>query len=258
MKKTRFAALLLALCLAVCLVPPAGASSYSIYIEPFQIITTQRASVRSGPAAYYTEYTMLSKNNVLTAYGRVPSDEGGNDWFVVDYYGQVAYVSTTAASVYGSVTLSVPADIDAFLIVTTQLAYVRKGPASTYKEVAQLRKNTELTALGRVRSEEGGNDWYLIFYEGGLAYVSTIAAEPRQESSYAVPAGSPSILLLTNQLAYVRSGPASTSKEIARVSKGNYFWAYKQVPSSEGGNPWYMIDYYGQIAYISSTTVNVQ
>ena len=258
MNRNRCIALILSLCLAVGILSPAIASPYDIYIHPFQVITTQKASVRSGPAAYYTEYARLSKNNVLTAYGRVPSDEGGNDWFIVAYNGQVAYVSTTAASVYGSVALAVPADIDTFLIATTQLASVRKGPASTYKQLAQLSKNTELTALGRVRSEEGGNDWYLIFYEGGLAYVSTTAAEPRQESSNSVPAYSASILLLTNQLAYVRSGPASTTRQIAKVSKGTYFWAYKQVPSDEGGNPWYMIDYYGQIAYISSTTVNVQ
>ena len=153
MNRNRCIALILSLCLAVGILSPAIASPYDIYIQPFQVITTQKASVRS---------------------------------------------------------------------------------------------------------EEGGNDWYLIFYEGGLAYVSTTAAEPRQESSNSVPAYSASILLLTNQLAYVRSGPASTTRQIAKVSKGTYFWAYKQVPSDEGGNPWYMIDYYGQIAYISSTTVNVQ
>ncbi len=178
--RTRFLALLSAVCLLCSLVPAALAGSvYDIYFsEPFQVITTQRASVRLGPAVKYPELAMISKNNILTAYMRIPSEEGGNDWFVVDYMGQTACVSTTAAKIYGDVHLSIPENVQAFWIVTNQLASVRSGPASTYKELGQLRKNSYLTAFGRVASHEGGNDWYMVFYEGTFAFVSTRAADP--------------------------------------------------------------------------------
>jgi len=268
--RNRVLALLAALMLVSGLVTFAHADTYEIYNQPFQVITTQRASVRQGPAAFYPEYTMLPKNSILTAYTRVASDEGGNDWFMVEYNGMLAYVSTIAAKIYGNVVLTIPNEIRAFWVVTTQLAAVKTGPASTYKELGRVRKNTQLTAIGRVPSEEGGNDWYVIFYEGTFAYISVTTAKPtgNSQGGYAgsssssggssaanMAGGSAYITLVTKQLAYIRTGPASTYRELGRVQKGKTLKAYRRVPSDEGGKDWFMIDYQGQVAYVSVNAV---
>lgn len=270
MKRNRVFAFLTAVILMAGLFSCAWGDTYEIYNQPFQVITTQRASIRQGPAAFYPEITMVSKNTLLTAYTRVASDEGGNDWFMIEYNGQLAYVSTIASKIYGNVVLTIPSELQAFWVVTTQLAAVKTGPASTYKELGRIRKNTQLTSIGRVPSEEGGNDWYVIFYEGTFAFISVTTAKPVQNTgssgsssgSYSnvstggSPNGSAYITLVTKQLAYIRSGPASTYRELGRVQKGRTLRAYKRVPSDEGGKDWFMIDYQGQIGYVSVNAVD--
>lgn len=73
-------------------------------------------------------------------------------------------------------------DTATFPIYTIQYARIRSGPASTYPLIATLDEGVTLNAVRRVRSEEGGKDWYMIQYNGMTAYVSCINVS---EQSYA-------------------------------------------------------------------------
>ena len=68
-----------------------------------------------------------------------------------------------------------PADSDeSYLIITTAHVNIRSGPASTYSLVGDAPADSLLTAVGRVASHEGGQDWYAIDYNGRIAYVSVM------------------------------------------------------------------------------------
>lgn len=64
----------------------------------FTIWITGGANVRSQPSQYSDWLGEYAKGTKLTAYARVPSLVGGNDWYQINYQGRTAYVSTGYAS----------------------------------------------------------------------------------------------------------------------------------------------------------------
>ena len=64
----------------------------------FKICTTQKANVRSGPSTRYPVVDTISKGITLDAVRRVPSEEGGNDWYEILYYGPNAYISVSCVT----------------------------------------------------------------------------------------------------------------------------------------------------------------
>ena len=152
----------------------------------FTIVTTDDANVRSGPASYYALLGQVPKNTALTAYARVASQEGGKDWYKIQYNGQTAYVSVLYASASGQ-----PSNPQSgsFTIVdnrpngnysnyshiqctlNTRLS-TRTGPGTTYDEPGSfLSAGKTVTVLSKTYDQKNEIWWVQVeFSENGKTY----------------------------------------------------------------------------------------
>lgn len=150
----------------------------------YTIVTTDYANIRSGPASYYSLLGQVSKNTPLTAYGRVSSQEGGLDWYMIQYNGQTAYVSVLYAAVSGQ-----PTHGESYTIVDyrTNVNYsnyshiqctlnaklaTRTGPGTTYDEPGSfLSAGKTVTVLSKAYDKNNEIWWVQVeFSENGKTY----------------------------------------------------------------------------------------
>ena len=154
----------------------------------YTIVTTDKANIRSGPAAYYSLLGQAPKNTALTAYGRVSSQEGGQDWYMVQYNGKMAYVSVLYAAVSGQSADAYP-QTGSYTIVdyrsnwnysnysrvqctlNTKLA-TRTGPGTNYNEPGTfLSAGKTVTVLSKAYDQTNEIWWVQVeFSESGSTY----------------------------------------------------------------------------------------
>ncbi len=149
-------------------------------LSQYTVLVIGSVNIRNGPGAKYNRAAHLSLDidhpQAFTAYARVPSDEGGNEWYLIQYEKSTAYVSTaySVESQRGRITyyIKVQQSTNIYAEPTTNSAILGNV-------IAAKDDTSPLSAIGRVYSDlSREREWYMVLYNGGYGFVpaSCVAA----------------------------------------------------------------------------------
>lgn len=214
------------------------------------LLNTGSVNFRMGPATSYGSLSKLSKNTGVYILGQ----EGS--WYRVYIGGVTGYVYADYITVTGTARIDAHGNVEGAppagstgLGKTTGKVYLRKGPGTSYAQLAILKADTELTLYG------SSNGWYKVkLSDGTEGYVSSKYVTVTQSyTSTTAPVTSGGTGTATEQSTGTgvtttdvnfRQGPATTTKKLGRISSGSNVTLY----GLEGD--WYRVEYNGTKGYI--------
>lgn len=214
------------------------------------LLNTGNVNFRMGPATSYGSVGKLSKNTGVYILGQ----EGS--WYRVYIGGVTGYVYGDYITVTGTARIDASGNVEGAppagstgLGKTTGKVYLRKGPGTSYTQLAILKADTELTLYG---SSDG---WYKVkLSDGTEGYVSSKYVTVTQSyTSTTAPVTSGGTGTATEQSTGTgvtttdvnfRQGPATTTKKLGRIASGSNVTLY----GLEGD--WYRVEYNGTKGYI--------
>lgn len=138
------------------------------------IVTTQEASVRTGPGTDYDVIASISAGVVFERTGVA------GDWSRILYDGKTAYIYTGLTVVRPSYTVE---EASGSLVVTAEEASIRNGAGTKYDVLYTAKAGEQFTVTGM--TDMG---WYEILYEDQTAYIYGDLVEASVEGTAAGPA----------------------------------------------------------------------
>ncbi len=148
----------------------------------YYVVATDNVRIRGGASEKSEIKSELKQGSGLIYLGQF-----NEDWYVVEYNGEVCYVSThyskvmTAdeyrASLEQTVTPEVPQEL--YYVVGTSNVNIRPQPTKDCDVTAELKKNHGLLYLGQYDQY-----WYIVEYNGTVSYVSTEFSTVMSASQY--------------------------------------------------------------------------
>ncbi len=212
--------------------------------------------VRTGPSTSHTTVASITKGQVVQVVGEV------QDWFKINYAGQVAYISKDYVTKGGSnengsqgnnqnnnQNNNVTVQTGGTYVVNATSLRVRTGPAAYHSVIGGVLNGTTLNVVG----SEGS--WFKVNYQGKTGFVSGEfvkfvkggTATPEQPKQPEKPnQGAIGDYYINASALNVRSGEGTNYRIIGALSQGQKV----QVISENSG--WSKINYNGQNGYIGT------
>ena len=133
------------------------------------VTSTTNVNLRLGPTKDSFKLGELPRN---TTVDRIMSI---GDWDLIKYNGRIAFVSTDYTRDcdvdYNDEYYYIEKDYD--IVRTSSGLYFRTGPSTNEPDMCLLKKNTELTVLGRAIPYYNPDDvWYLVKYKDQIGFVN--------------------------------------------------------------------------------------
>ncbi|HHT7239413.1 TPA: SH3 domain-containing protein [Bacillus cereus] len=207
--------------------------------------------VRTGPSTSHTTIGSVKKGQVVQVVGEV------QDWFKINYAGQIAYLSKDYVTKGGSnenatqgnnqeQNNNVTVQTGGTYVVNATSLRVRTGPATYHSVIGGVLNGTKLNVVG----SEGS--WFKVNYQGKTGYVSsefvkfvkggtTTPEQPEQPNQGAI-----GDYYINASALNVRSGEGTNYRIIGALPQGQKV----QVISENSG--WSKINYNGQTGYIGT------
>ncbi|CAM4406416.1 peptidase M23 [Bacillus manliponensis] len=204
-----------------------GSGNYTVNVSSLR--------VRTGPSTSHTILGSVRKGQVVQVTGEV------QDWFKINYGGQVAYISKDYVSKGGSnvgQNNNVTVQTDGTYVVNTASLRVRTGPATYHSVIGGVLNGQTLQVTG------AQNGWFKINHNGRTGYVSSqYVTFMKGNSSIGTVVDD---YYIKASALNVRSGAGTNYRVMGALPKGTKV----QVLSEQNG--WSEINYNGKKGYISS------
>ena len=129
------------------------------------------ANVRSGPGLTYKKLGTLTFGTKVTVYA-TKKDSRGVTWCKVKYKSGYGWVSSRYVTGYSG-QASGGSSSKSGGVRAVARTYVRKGPGTSYKVVAEMYQGDRASYLGSTKKDYRGVKWYKVRYSGITGWVSS-------------------------------------------------------------------------------------
>jgi len=221
-------------------------------------INNGNTNFRTGPDLSYSIIKALDKNTGLYAYALM------GDWYYVLVGSSFGYVHKDYVTITGTAKLGADGkptntvDLSGAtgLGKTTGNVNFRSGPGTSFSSYGGIAKGTEVLLYGTE------NGWYKIkLSDGMVGYVSgkyitviesyTNGSNSGSDNGSTGTSGSAIGKGVTTGAVYFRTGPSTSDRKIAKLSKDAEVTLYSLL------NGWYEVDYNGKRGYLYAHYVKV-
>ena len=288
-RQSRFLALLLALTLAISMIPDGRVLATAAEEGTTGSITNGETNFREGPGKKYRSLMKLDRGTVVTVT-TIPDGIGEDYWYGVTYAGKNGYVNSEflriisggQATVSPTASPTPPPSTDGYNAVQLVLSscHLRKSPNGEFDRDNDWEGQGSVLPLNGTAVNRAGYIWYPVSFGGKTYYVredcvklvnssdtgstSPTTSTPTTSTSTSSTSTSPtSGSSSSNVVGYVQTTKGGCNLRstmggtvIKQIGKGVTL-PYLSKPTTKSGYTWYYVNADGNKGYLRSDVVKV-
>ena len=220
--------------------------------------TNTAVNYRTGPGTSYKVVATLSKGKSVSVVEGYSKSANGYTWSKIKISGKYYYVASKYLTKSDSSSGGSSGSTEKLVTYKTNTAVnYRTGPGTSYKVVATLSKGKSVSVVSGYSKSANGYTWSKIKISGKYYYVASkyLTKSGSSSGSSSSSGGSSSETLITyttTTAVNYRTGPGTSYKVVATLSKGKSVSVVSGYSKSANGYTWSKIKISGKYYYVAS------
>ncbi|WP_195543537.1 SH3 domain-containing protein [Massiliimalia timonensis] len=220
--------------------------------------TNTAVNYRTGPGTSYKVVATLSKGKSVSVVEGYSKSANGYTWSKIKISGKYYYVASKYLTKSDSSSGGSSGSTEKLVTYKTNTAVnYRTGPGTSYKVVATLSKGKSVSVVSGYSKSANGYTWSKIKISGKYYYVASkyLTKSGSSSGSSGSSGGSSSETLITyttTTAVNYRTGPGTSYKVVATLSKGKSVSVVSGYSKSANGYTWSKIKISGKYYYVAS------